>query len=80
VAETADHVLMIETKSTQHQNQDGSWNEEVTEKSRSGAKWCKQASEYLLKHGGKRWKYLLIPHDAVKEANTIDYFIQYYNI
>ena len=36
VAETADYVLMIETKSTQHQNQDGSWNEEVTEKARSG--------------------------------------------
>lgn len=76
VAETADYVLMIETKSTQHQNQDGSWNEEVTEKARSGVKWCSHASEYLAQHGGKPWKYLLIPHDAVKEANSLAYFTQ----
>nr|WP_244576297.1 DEAD/DEAH box helicase family protein [Escherichia coli] len=76
VAETADYVLMIETKSTQHQNQDGSWNEEVTEKAHSGVKWCSHASEYLAQHGGKPWKYLLIPHDAVKEANSLAYFTQ----
>lgn len=76
IAETSEYVLMIETKSTQHQNQDGSWNEEVTEKARSGVKWCNQASDYLAKHGGKPWKYLLIPHDSVKEANSLDYFIQ----
>ena len=76
VAETADYVLMIETKSTQHQNQDGSWNEEVTEKARSGVKWCNQASDYLAKHGGKPWKYLLVQHDTVKEANSLEYFIQ----
>ncbi|HGF7374507.1 TPA: DEAD/DEAH box helicase [Vibrio cholerae] len=78
VAETADYVLMIETKSTQHQNQDGSWNEEVTEKARSGVKWCSHASEYLAQHGGKPWKYLLIPHDAVKEANSLDFFVERY--
>lgn len=76
VAETANYVLMIETKSTQHQNQDGSWNEEVTEKARSGLKWCVHATEYLIQHDGKPWKYLLIPHDAVKEANSLDYFVQ----
>ncbi len=78
VAETADYVLMIETKSTQHQNQDGSWNEEVTEKARSGVKWCSHASEYLAQHGGKPWKYLLIPHDVVKEANSLDFFVAQY--
>ncbi|EKN5918711.1 TPA: DEAD/DEAH box helicase [Yersinia enterocolitica] len=78
VAEMVDCVLMIETKSTQHQNHDGSWNEEVTEKARSAAKWCKYASEYLQRHGGKPWKYLLIPHDAVKEANSLSFFVQQY--
>jgi type III restriction enzyme len=76
IAETSEYVLMIETKSTQHQNQDGSWNEEVTEKARSGVKWCNQASDYLAKHGSKPWKYLLIQHDTVKEANSLDYFMQ----
>ncbi len=28
---------------------------------------CENASDYLLKNGGKAWKYLLIPHDEVKE-------------
>jgi type III restriction enzyme len=76
VAETEDYVLMIETKSTQHRNQDGSWVEEVAEKAKSGVKWCKIASEYLQKHNGKKWLYLLIPHDEVKEANTLKSYVQ----
>ncbi|MBA2058251.1 DEAD/DEAH box helicase family protein [Psychrobacter cryohalolentis] len=78
VVETANYVLMIETKSTQHQNQDGSWNEEVTEKARSGVKWCQHTTDYLVQHAGKPWKYLLIPHNTVKESNSIEYFIQNY--
>ncbi|MFS1906227.1 DEAD/DEAH box helicase [Vibrio lentus] len=78
VAETAEYVLMIETKSTQHQNPDCSWNEEVTEKARSGVKWCIHASEYLAQHGGKPWKYLLIPHDVVQEANSLNNFVEQY--
>lgn len=72
IVDTDDYVLMIETKSTQHQNEDGSWNEEVTEKAKSGAKWCENASTYLKANGGKEWKYLLIPHDKVDEGNTLD--------
>lgn len=79
VAEMADCVLMIETKSTQHQNHDGSWNEEVSEKARSAVKWCKYASEYLQQHGGKPWKYLLVPHDAVQESNSLSYFVEQYS-
>ena len=33
----------------------------------AATKWCENAGEYLLKNGGKAWKYLLIPHDEVKE-------------
>lgn len=76
VAETDDYVLMVETKSTQHRKEDGSWDEEVTAKARSGVKWCASASAYLKKHGGKEWKYLLIPHDEVKEANTLTSYVQ----
>ena len=72
IVDTDDYVLMIETKSTQHQNEDGSWNEEVTEKAKSGAKWCENASTYLKANGGKEWKYLLIPHDKVDEGNILD--------
>jgi len=75
VVETNDYVLMVETKSTQHRKDDGSWNDEVTEKAKSGVKWCVNASAYLKGNGGKEWKYLLIPHDEVKEANTLGSYV-----
>jgi len=75
IAETGDYILMIETKSAQHRNSDGTWSDDVTEKAKSGIKWCATASTYLKANGGKEWKYLLIPHDEVKEANTLDSYI-----
>lgn len=30
-------------------------------------KCCENASQDLLDHGAKEWKYLLVPHDHVKE-------------
>ena len=80
IAETKDCILMIETKSTQHKNEDGSWNEEVTEKAKSGVKWCANASSYLQANGGKEWRYLLIPHDQVKEANTLSSYIDKFHM
>lgn len=75
IAETDKYVLMIETKSAQHKEKDGGWSEEVTEKAKAGSAWCKNASQHLLANGGKEWKYLLIPHDEVKDHNTLDSFI-----
>lgn len=80
VVETNDYVLMVETKSTQHRKEDGSWNEEVSEKANSGVKWCANASTYLKQNGGKEWKYLLIPHDEVKEANTLSSYVQKFEL
>ncbi len=80
IAETKDYVLMIETKSTQHRNDDGSWNEEVSEKAKSGVKWCANASQHLKANSGKEWKYLLIPHDEVKEANTLTSYVQKFEL
>jgi type III restriction enzyme len=71
IVETEKYVLMVETKSTQHKDTKGDWNEEVTEKAKAGASWCKSASEYLLANGGKEWKYLLIPHNEVNDSITI---------
>jgi type III restriction enzyme len=33
--------------------------------------WCKNASDYAAKVGGKPWAYLLIPHDAVAPNVTL---------
>lgn len=62
VAETEDCVLMVETKS-QAEMADS----KVQAKTDAAVKWCVNAGDYLLKNGGKAWKYLLIPHDEVKE-------------
>ena len=71
VAETADWVLMVETKASNEMD-----NEQVLAKAAAGAIWCKHASDYLVANGGKAWKYLLIPHNEVKEANTLKSYVQ----
>jgi len=71
-----DKALMVETKSTQHRDDNGEWNKEILAKAVAGAKWCENASQHLLANGGKEWKYLLIPHDEVKEHNVIESFVQ----
>ncbi len=62
VAETSHSVLMVETKSQAEMS-----DLKVQAKAEAAIKWCQNASDYLLKNGGKAWKYLLIPHDEVKE-------------
>lgn len=39
---------------------------DVQEKARAASEYCKYASQFTSKHGGKPWKYSLIPHSAVK--------------
>jgi type III restriction enzyme len=45
--------------------------EEVQQKAKAAIKWCEFASQHEMEHGGKSWKYLLIPHDAVKPSATL---------
>ena len=69
VAETAQHLLMCETKARNELGTD-----EVKAKAEAGALWCKHASDHAKKMGAKPWKYLLIPHDQVTEdKRLIDY-------
>lgn len=73
VAETDDYVLMVETKA-QNELDDP----KVLAKADAALKWCENASQYLLENGGKAWKYLLIPHDQVKENFKLaDYVIRF---
>ncbi len=34
--------------------------------------WCLNASNFAAQHGGKPWKYVLIPHDAISDNMTLD--------
>ncbi len=66
VAETEEAVYMLEPKmSTQLEDA------EVLAKKAVAVEWCAHASEYMEKHSGKPWKYVLIPHDAIAQNRTL---------
>ena len=70
VAEMEDTIYMLEPKKkTAMQDPD------VLAKKEAAVKWCKNASDYAAKHGGKPWVYALIPHDAIAENMSINGFV-----
>ncbi len=75
IVETDDGVLMVETKA-KNEMQDT----KVLAKADAAVQWCKNASEYLLEHKGKKWRYLLVPHDDVSEHNTLSSLTEKYVI
>lgn len=66
VATTADVNLIIETKAAKDMD-----NADVKAKADAAVMWCQNASEYSRVHGGKSWRYILIPHDAVFSNATL---------
>jgi type III restriction enzyme len=44
---------------------------DVQSKAKAAVKWCEQATIHEKQIGGKPWAYLLIPHDSVSDAKTI---------
>jgi type III restriction enzyme len=66
VAETAGIIYMLEPKAQNEMN-----NPEVLAKKDVAIRWCKNASDYMLNHGGKPWQYVLIPHNAIAQNMTL---------
>lgn len=66
VAETGDAKYMCEPKMASDMDDPG-----VREKATAAVTWCQHATEHELKHGGKPWHYLLIPHDAIQASSTL---------
>lgn len=66
ITETDNQIYMIEVKAS-HQMAAG----DVQAKKTAAITWCKNASEYSQKYGGKVWNYVLIPHDKIKENMTV---------
>jgi type III restriction enzyme len=62
-AETADACYLCEPKRASEMQ-----DPVVLAKAKAAALWCRRATEHA---GGKPWKYLLIPHDAVDESKTL---------
>jgi type III restriction enzyme len=68
VVETNDCIYMIETKDNRMLK-----TEEVILKAKAGMEYCRAASEFNKRGGGKPWKYALISHDIVKDGMTLDW-------
>ena len=67
VAETADAIYMLEPKARNKMD-----DPDVQAKKDAAEKWCKNATDYAAKHGGKPWHYRLIPHDTIAENMSVD--------
>jgi type III restriction enzyme len=74
-AAIADANLMIETKAAKDMN-----DPQVKAKAEAAVLWCSYASDYSAAHGGKPWKYLLIPHDAVVVNATLAALAARFNV
>jgi len=66
VVETATEKLLCEVKAARDMD-----DAEVLAKSRAAVEWCGHASDHERRHGGKPWRYVLIPHDAVEANRTL---------
>jgi type III restriction enzyme len=73
VVETKNAIYLVETK--KETDMDSS---EVQEKAQSALEYCKNASEYTMNNGGKPWKYVLIPHNAVQVNMGFGFLVEHY--
>ena len=75
VAEIDDAILLIETKAGGMKD-----DSEVAAKREAGVQWCVHASAYSVKHGGKPWKYIFVPHEVVAENMTLNGIVGHYTV
>lgn len=66
VAETEDTIYMLEPKAANQMD-----DEAVLAKKEVATKWCANATDYAASFGGKPWRYVLIPHDAIASNMTL---------
>ncbi len=66
VAETAECIYMLEPKAANDMT-----DAEVLAKRDAAVQWCQRATEYASSYGGKGWRYVLIPHDAIASNMTL---------
>ncbi len=67
IAELDNEVLMVETKARNEID-----DPIVQAKAEAAREYCGNASNYLQAHGGKAWRYVLVPHDKVEESGGLE--------
>ncbi|MBP1617565.1 MAG: type restriction enzyme EcoKI subunit [Bacteroidetes bacterium] len=70
IVETTDTIYMVETKALADIN-----DADVLAKKEAAQKYCQYTSDFTSQHGGKAWKYLLLPHTDISKTITLDYLI-----
>lgn len=73
VAETDQAIYMLEPKMSSQITAP-----QVLAKKTVALTWCQQATTYIQSHGGKPWRYSLIPHDAIAENMTLQGLLDQY--
>lgn len=71
VAETESAIYLVETKKELDIS-----TKEVQEKSQAALQYCRYASDYTASNGGKPWRYVLIPHNAVLANMSAEFLFQ----
>lgn len=75
VAETADVIHMLEAKARNELD-----DPIVRAKKEAAVQWCRHASRHAGSYAGKRWRYVLIPHDVIAENMTIEVLAQHFGV
>ncbi len=70
IVETADTIYMCETKAEKDLA-----DKDVKAKAEAARTYCEIVSAYNARHNGKPWKYIIIPHTAVKRNFAFGYII-----
>ncbi len=68
IVETNAAIFMIETKAAGNV-----YDLDVQAKKKAAMKYCQYATEYTQTCGGKKWHYVLLPHDVVSRTSTFEY-------
>lgn len=68
IVETGDAIYMCETKAEKDME-----SEEVKGKAEAAINYCTIVSEFTAAHGGKPWKYVIIPHTVVVRTSSFNH-------
>ena len=69
--ETKDAIYLIETKKETYIE-----SVNVQEKAQAALEYCKHATDFTIPNGGKPWKYVLIPHNAIMVNMSFDTLVR----
>lgn len=75
VVETIDEKLIVEVKARNELT-----DEIVQAKARAACQWVEHANKHAAENSGKSWRYVLIPHDEIKESSTLAGLVAAYGV